>query len=373
MAAETTRPAAPALLPWLERPLADALRSQQGHALLLDGPPGIGTFELAMALASAWLCEASPADAPVPACGHCAGCHLIAARSHPDLLVLVPEALADELGWGGEGAEGDEAPRTAKGGKAAKSGKAKPSKDIKVEAVRAANTFAQTTAARGRGKVVVAYPAERINAIAANALLKTLEEPPGNARFLLGATDAARLLPTVRSRCHAVAVQAPDAAAAASWLRGEGVAEPAVLLAAAGGQPLDALTWSREGMDGNSWRELPVRLARGDAQALAAWTVPRAVDALQKLCHDLMRRAAGAPPRYFPAQALAGTADLGSLAAWAAALRRHASQAEHPWNAPLMLDALALQARHALLANPAATRGQNSAGDEPAASLHSRR
>ena len=81
-------------LPWLAGPLAEALRTQHGHALLVHGPQGIGQFELALSLAQSWLCEARGADA---ACGRCAACHLVQARAHPDLLVLVPEALAEAL------------------------------------------------------------------------------------------------------------------------------------------------------------------------------------------------------------------------------------------------------------------------------------
>jgi DNA polymerase-3 subunit delta' len=79
------------------------------------------------------------------------------------------------LGWPPEGEEGGEE----------RSGKKKPSKDIRVEEVRAAIALALTTSSRGRGKAIVIHPAERMNPIAANAFLKTLEEPAGNARFVL--------------------------------------------------------------------------------------------------------------------------------------------------------------------------------------------
>ncbi|HZE90255.1 MAG TPA: DNA polymerase III subunit delta', partial [Rhizobacter sp.] len=150
----------------MAQPLQNALRTQRGHALLIHGPQGIGQFELALTLAQAWLCETEPTAQP---CGVCASCRLVQARSHPDLLVLLPEALRESLGWdsGEEGADAE-----------AKASKAKPSKDIKVEAVRKAVGFAQSTSARGRAKVVLVHPAERMNAIAANTLLKTLEEPP---------------------------------------------------------------------------------------------------------------------------------------------------------------------------------------------------
>ncbi|HEY9022955.1 MAG TPA: DNA polymerase III subunit delta', partial [Burkholderiaceae bacterium] len=180
-------------LPWLAEPLQRALREQRSHALLVHGPSGVGQFELALGLAQGWLCEAAEDGAPRP-CGRCAACHLVRARSHPDLLVLVPEALRAALGWEPDGDADDGSDKASK---------AKPSKDIKVEAVRAAVAFAQTTSARGRGKVVVLHPAERMNGISANTLLKTLEEPPGAARFVLSSAAPDALLPTIRSRCQA--------------------------------------------------------------------------------------------------------------------------------------------------------------------------
>ena len=248
-------------LPWLEAPLQRALATQRGHALLLHGPSGVGQFELAVTLAQAWLCEA-PEAAPRRPCGHCAACRLVQAHSHPDLMVRVPEALREATGWGGEAEDG---------ASSEKASKAKPSKEIKVDAVRAAVAFAQTTSARGRLKVVVLHPAERINGVSANTLLKTLEEPPGGARFILCASTPDALLPTVRSRCQAFPLGLPEAAEAARWLSEQGVAEPLVLLAAAGGQPLEALAWARDGVTAAGWAALPGQVRRGDASGVAGW------------------------------------------------------------------------------------------------------
>jgi DNA polymerase-3 subunit delta' len=358
--------AANAALPWLAAPLQQALREQRSHALLVHGPSGVGQFELALGLAQGWLCEVEPSPAepsPRRPCGRCAACHLVGARSHPDLLVLVPEALRAALGWEPD-ADADDS--------ADKASKAKPSKDIKVEAVRAAVAFAQTTSARGRGKVVVLHPAERMNGISANTLLKTLEEPPGNARFVLssGAPDA--LLPTIRSRCQAVTLALPATGIAIEWLRAQGVADPAVLLAAAGGQPQDALAWSREGIDAALWSELPALVQRGASAAVAGWPLPRLIESLQKLCHDALCVAAGAAPRYFPAASLKGatqTGDSGAmqpLHAWERELKRAARFAEHPWNAGLLAESLVEQGRSAL--ESAWRRGRSTRVD----SVHSR-
>lgn len=337
-------------LPWLEVPLREALRTRRAHALLIHGPSGVGQFELALALAQAWLCEAPNVPAPgFKPCGMCASCKLVQARSHPDLLVVLPEALRESLGWSIDAAGED--------GGAEKAGKAKPSKEIKVEAVRAVLAFAQTTSARGLGKVVVMHPAERMNAVAANTLLKTLEEPPGDARFVLSTAGADALLPTIRSRCQALSLTAPDPVQALAWLTGQGISRPEVLLQATGGQPLEALDWARQGMDAALWLELPQRVARGDAGAFTGWPMPRLIDALQKLCHDVLCLTVGAQPRYFPSSSLAPAPGLPALLAWAGELARAARHAEHPWQPGLMAESLVQQGRAALAPGDAVRAG----------------
>lgn len=340
-------------LPWLGPWLAQALQTQHGHAVLLHGPTGVGQWPLALTLAQAWLCEDESSARP---CGRCASCRLVQARSHPDLRVLLPESLQASLGWSTEDANGEGA-EAASGDK-----KRQPSKEIKVDAVRGAVGFAQTTPARGRGKVVVLHPAERMNAVAANALLKTLEEPAGAARFVLACATPEALLPTIRSRCQALALRPPDAATATAWLAQQGVAEPEVMLSAAGGQPLDALSWHQEGLNARLWAQLPAAVRRGDASPLAGWSVARSVDALQKLCHDAACVSTGRAPRYFPRDAVPLQPDLARLASWSRELCRAARHAEHPLNAGLAIEALVTQARRALVA-------EGPAG--PASRLHS--
>jgi DNA polymerase III subunit delta' len=322
-------------LPWLREPLRAALAATRDHHLLLvHGPEGVGQFEFALLLARAWLCEA--AAGVVRPCGHCASCRLVLSHNHPDLLVLLPEALQEPLGW---------APAASEEGGTGKAER-KPSKEIKVDAARQAVAFAQLSCARGRAKVVVLYPAERLNAVAANTLLKTLEEPPGLARFVL-ATGAPEALPaTVRSRCQALHLPLPATADAERWLEEQGVPGAAVLLAASGGQPLTAKAWADEGIDAAAWAELPSRVARGDAGGLPAWPVPRAIDALLKLCHDAMLASLGGRPRYFPAVPAAPA--LAPLQAWQAALIEAARYADHPVNAALLVESLVMQGRRAL-------------------------
>lgn len=342
--------ALPPSLPWLDAPLAQA-RRQRAHALLVHGPSGIGQFEMAVALAQTWLCEHD--DDSARPCGRCVGCRQMAARRHPDCLLLTPAALLETLGWatgsGDEGEGGD-------GGEGGARARAKPSRDIRVDDVRRAIAWTQQTSSRGRGKVLLLHPATAMNAVAANALLKTLEEPPAGVRMVLTASDPETLLPTIRSRCQRLALTLPTVGEALRWLQAQGVADAEVLLAAAGGRPQDALALHREGFDAARWQRLPGAVAAGDATPLAGCSVARAVDTLGRLCHDLMLTAAGGAPRYFAPRCLPAGASLPALAAWARTLQYTVRHDEHPWNAPLLLEALVAAGRRCFPA-PAATLG----------------
>jgi len=324
------------LLPWLHTPLEQAVQ-RRAHALLLHGLGGVGQFELGMALGRALLCESEAAPRP---CGRCPACRLLDARAHPDFRALVPEALAVALGWLDDAGDAD----------GAKSRTAKPSREIRVEAVRAAIDWSHQTPSRGRGKVLLIHPAHAMNAITANALLKTLEEPPGSLRLVLCTTDPELLLPTLRSRCQRLRIESPAPAEALSWLTSQGVGDPAVLLAAAGGRPLEALALAGEGLDARRWTGLPRAIARGDADVFSGLAVPRIVDTLQKLCHDAMARAAGGAGRYFDDAALPPPGPLAPLVPWSRSLARVARHDEHPWQAALLADALVIEAQRALTA-----------------------
>ncbi len=81
--------------PWIAAQVR-ALAPRPGHALLLQGPSGLGQYTLGLELARAWLCEAPQ---PQGACGQCPSCHAIAVRTHADLCVLMPETAMLALGW----------------------------------------------------------------------------------------------------------------------------------------------------------------------------------------------------------------------------------------------------------------------------------
>ena len=126
-----------------------ASRKQHAHAYLLHGPAGIGKRALAERLRALLLCHA---PVGLEACGQCKGCHLLAAGTHPDDFVLEPEEV---------------------------------DKAIRVDQVRELVSFVVQTAQLGGRKVVLLEPVEAMNLNAANALLKSLEEPSGNTVLLL--------------------------------------------------------------------------------------------------------------------------------------------------------------------------------------------
>jgi DNA polymerase III subunit delta' len=327
-----------ALPPWLDAQLAE-LNRQRGHALLLAGPAGLGQYPLALALARRWLCEQPQAHR---ACGHCASCHAVDVRAHPDLCVLMPETLALALGW----------PLDEKTQERIDRKEVKPSKAIRVDAVRQAVAFTQFTRARSDTQVVLVYPAERLNMEAANTLLKTLEEPTGAVRFVLATEAAHSLLPTIRSRCQSHAMAWPDAAVLERWLHEQlpqaTAAQRQLALQAAGGRPDEALQWAAEPQLAQLWPGLPAALARGDWTALADWPPARQMDVLLKLCHDLMVVRSGATPRFFPAAALPPAPSWSALLAWRADLQSASRTLEHPFAAALMQEAWAQRARTAL-------------------------
>jgi DNA polymerase-3 subunit delta' len=328
------------MAPWIAAQLRDLL-AQRGHAWLLQGPSGLGQYTLGLAMVQAWLCDRPQAHG---ACGECESCHAVQVRSHTDLAVLMPETVMMELGW----------PLAEKAQAEIDDKKRKPSKEIRVEAMRDTIEFAQRTSGRGRGKAVLIYPAERMNPVTANALLKTLEEPPGDVRFALASESAHQLLPTIRSRCQAHTMRWPGEDEALQWLQGQGVAPDAAgaLLRAAGGRPDDALRLQAAGRDPRAWAALPKALAQGELMALANWTPPEAVDALQKLCHDMLAVRSGAPPRFFLPADLPAGGTIPVLTAWSRELARTARTQEHPYNAGLLLESLVSRARSALNSRP---------------------
>ncbi len=331
---KTTPPA-----PWIAAQTENLLK-QRGHAWLLQGPSGLGQYELALALVRAWLCDAPTEHG---ACNTCTSCHAIDVRSHTDFCILMPETVMLELGW----------PLSEKAQADIDDKKRKPSKEIRIDAMRDAVEFAQRTAGRGRGKAMLVYPAERMNHITANALLKTLEEPPGDLKFVLASEAAHQLLPTIRSRCltHTLTWPTPDESL--KWLGEQGIkkadAEP--LLRAAGGRPADALNFANSGRNPSDWQAFPKAMAKGDVAFVSNWLPADLMDAQQKLCHDLMAAKSGATPRFFKSSDLpTAMPSYTALAAWHKTLSATARTVEHPFNAGLMLEALVSGAQQVMMA-----------------------
>ncbi len=253
------------------------------HALLLKGPPGIGKRAFAAAVAQGLLCE-KPVSA-LSACGACAACHWFNTENHPDYRILQPE-IAEET----DDAEGPDK---------------KKKRDISVAQVRSLADFINISAHRGGAKAVVIQPAEAMNVNAANALLKSLEEPPPGTYFFL-VSDRPHLLPaTIRSRCQHVSLPPPTAQEAAAWLKTSGVSQPELALAQAGGAPLLAVAldnaeyWAArklllDGLSSTTFDALAL------AERVAAQPIPQFINTLQRWTYDLACLSFGQPLRYSP-------------------------------------------------------------------------
>lgn len=307
-------------------------RDRFAHAWLIHGLHGIGQVAFALAGARSLLCE-SPLDGL--ACGTCQSCRWVAAGNHPDLRRIRPEELALQEGDSGE------AERIQESG----ASKRQPSRDIRVEQIRSLLPWFNTATHRSGWRVAVLYPAERLNAISANALLKILEEPPAHTVFLVVADAPDRLLPTLVSRCRRLPLSIPSHEAARQWLTQQGIDEPGSWLAASGGAPLLALERARVGGEAcPSWLDEFLSLCikpaytGGLADQLAGLPSMVWLDGFQRLMVDLSLLAHDAPIRYFPSRsepllAVANRLDhrqLASALRWLTQQRRLASQPLNP-------------------------------------------
>jgi DNA polymerase-3 subunit delta' len=326
----------------LARLLAD--RDHMPHALLVHGPAGIGKTAFAHALAAGALCE-SPREGL--ACEACASCHWFSQGNHPDFREIVPEATADE--------ESEAPPEES-----AKPEKAK-SLVIKIDQIRAVADFISLSTHRAGFKVLVIRPAETLQPAAANALLKTLEEPPPRTIIVLVSDRPSRLLATIRSRCRLLALPTPPRAEALAWLKAEGVEQPEVALASAGGAPLLARDLAQP-EEAELRRRLLSELARpngadplGFAPAVDRLAVERFIHWMQTWVHDLARVKLAGAPRHHPdfataLQARARAADLEGLFELDRELATARGLAAHPLNPRLV-------AEHLLMAYNRVTSG----------------
>jgi DNA polymerase III subunit delta' len=180
-----------------------AATDRPAAAYVFAGLPGVGKRTVADAFAMELLC-ATPG--PEGACGACAQCVRVAAGTHPDVLAVAREAER---------------------------------RDIRTEQVRDLTRWFALRPLMARRKVAILDDAETLNEHGQNALLKTLEEPPGAAVLLLVVSRASLLLPTVRSRCQHVRFEPLGEIDLARLLEREGVppAQIPLLVARSGGSP----------------------------------------------------------------------------------------------------------------------------------------
>jgi DNA polymerase-3 subunit delta' len=322
------------------------LRGHWPHALLLHGQAGIGKLRFAQHLAQGLLCEAQlPNGEP---CGACAACNWFVQGNHPDYRIVVPEALAAEAGLASAAVADEKAEKAdADDGKKTRA----PSKEIKIEQVRALLDFCGVGSHRGGARVVVLAPAEALNVAAANALLKTLEEPPAGVVCLMVSARSDRLLPTIISRCRQWPMTAPAADVATPWLAAQGVADAPALLAEAGGAPLTAVALA--GDENRALRDWTLKqLAAGPqcdafacAEALQKLPVPLVLGWLQRWLYDLLAQRTAGVPRYFPQAGVALTrcaaqADATAFARFTKAVTRQRAVENHPLNARLVFEEL---------------------------------
>ncbi|MCC4264727.1 DNA polymerase III subunit delta' [Oceanimonas baumannii] len=202
------------MYPWLtpvwQRLLRGVRAQHLGHGLLIKGMAGLGKRELAGQLANALLCQHA-SNAP---CGMCHACELTAAGSHSDLHIV--------------GREG---------------------RSIGIDAIRELSRIMSESARLGHGKVAIIERAELMTEAAANALLKTLEEPAGEATLILVSSQPERLLPTLISRCQQWLVPLPDTRTVLTWLKEQGAQASAAALSVNQGSPLQTLEYLNAGAD----------------------------------------------------------------------------------------------------------------------------
>lgn len=185
------------VLPWQgnqwKRLVKQAAGHNLPHAFLFTGQAGVGKTRLAMNLAAFLLCETvSEKTNLTEACGECKQCKLFEAETHPDFKLLQPEDGASS---------------------------------IKVDQVRSLVDFFGHSSLQGGRKLTILEPAESLNINAANALLKTLEEPSSNSVIILVSHQAGLLLPTIRSRCQVVDFPIPSESDTIDWLIRQGNVE----------------------------------------------------------------------------------------------------------------------------------------------------
>ncbi|WP_026279350.1 MULTISPECIES: DNA polymerase III subunit delta' [unclassified Thioalkalivibrio] len=243
--------------PWLD-PLRQRLvrRGRDGRlpsGILISGSPGVGKGLLTTTVVQSLLCQRASGDEP--GCGDCNACRSLEGGVHPEVRLLEP---------------------------------VEPGKDILVDAVRDATEFLTLSGSAGGLRALVIRPADSLNLNAANALLKTLEEPPAGASLFLEAARPASLPATIRSRCQQLDIASPTINEVHDWLAAE----------------TDQPERVTEAYAASLNRPLLAREILTDAAALEAWETDRQILTSLLEASDLHSSAAAlqrsVPERLFP-------------------------------------------------------------------------
>ena len=323
--------------PWIV-PVLDKLprlAAALPRALLLSGRPGLGKSATALFLAQSLLCETQREG--LKPCGTCASCLLFIVGNHPDLRVL---KVGQEEESPVSGAL-DEEVAPAK----------KASRQISVEKIRTLTDFVTITSHRGGAKVICIVPAEAMHPSAANAVLKILEEPPGDTCFLLVSHQPERLLPTIRSRCFHLAFALPDAGPALDWLKGQGIEQEELALAQGGYAPLAALDRAGDEAFWSQRKALLDTLAAPGFDSLRAADHAEDIDGsliatlLSQWAYDVAALKSGGGVRYHLDYArslkkVAETMSIDELMNWYDAVIQFGRVAQHPLNKRLAMESL---------------------------------
>jgi DNA polymerase-3 subunit delta' len=276
-------------IPWLAEPMGALATAHAAgrlpHALLIHAAPGVGGERLASWAAQLALCTAADGRP----CGECLGCRRTAEGQHPDLISV---RLAEDA------------------------------QQIRIEQVRELSAELALTSHQGGYRVAIVSPADSLNRFAANAILKTLEEPPPRTLLILVAAQPSRLPATIVSRCQRIRIRQPSRAESLAWLTAtRGAAEWSTVLDVVGEAPFDAADLDPAAvarLDAEVRRTLAdVRSGSADPVTVAErWSraeLPLRLACVENWLTECIRRALTAPGQAREMGARAHTAAAGSV------------------------------------------------------------
>lgn len=327
------------MYPWFSS-LFQQLHSHAAHALLLRSPPGWGIDQLALSWSKRQLCEQSDRLSPEQdGCQSCSSCHMFEVKTHPDFFPLLTEDYALTHDWPMESLSQDQE-------------KKKASRNIKISQVRALIEFAHISTSRQGLKIIWIHQAEYLTTEAANALLKTLEEPASHVRLILTSEYADSLMATLKSRCQHLFFR-PDVheEPLLAWLAEQAhltlktkrsSSDIAAAWHAGAHQPFKALQWlAHESFNAASWHQIPQQLTTGLVPFLNECQALDQLQILMMCLSDWQRHLHHTAPFFFNAEDFQAHVkpDVNDLAQWAHALLQEMKTIDHPFQPALSLSA----------------------------------